>query len=142
VNGKARGVNGHALVFAPSPAHAPPALGYAADFEALKHAYPRRSGSQRWADAKTLFVENLSAGVSAADMLKGAARYAAYCDAEGITGTSKVQQARTFLGPNQGWRDAWTPTPRKLTASEQWLADQAAKDAAKAAAAEANDAQH
>ena len=76
-------------------------------------------------------------------ILAGVTRYAAYCHAEGILGTCTVQQAKTFLGENHCFLEDWTPTPPKLTGSQKWLAEQTAKDEAKAKAAkEAGDAQH
>lgn len=46
-------------------------------------------------------------GASAADIVEGVKRYAAYCQAKGIVGTSYVKQAATFFGPDEHWSLPW-----------------------------------
>lgn len=92
--------------------------------------YPPRVGDQRWAGARAYFTKNLQAGIPAEQMIDGAKRYAAYCEAEGITGSKYVQSAATFLGTNQGFLEAWKPStkPKHETPGERW-AREGAKDA-------------
>jgi hypothetical protein len=102
----------------------------------FREIYPSRAGSQRWADALGNYSDNLKAGYTPQQMLDGAIRYARYCQVELILGTAKVQAASTFLGPNQGYLEAWKPSekPKRETASERWLRnqqEQEAKDAAR-----------
>ena len=51
------------------------------------------------AKAECLWLENITAGVSASDMLAGVKRYAALCKAEGKLGTRFVMKASNWLDP-------------------------------------------
>ena len=42
-------------------------------------------------------------------MTAGVERYAAHCEAAGKVGSEHVQQAKTFLGPDLNFTQAWMP---------------------------------
>jgi len=104
----------------------------------FKLAYPRRSGDQGWVKAKRAANARIGEGHTTEDFIAGAKRYAAFCEATGKTGTEYVKQACTFLGPDKPFLNDWKPPPtkaearqdRNISASQQWLAEQEAKDAA------------
>ncbi len=77
-------------------------------FERLRSLYPRRQGSQRWADALAHYRARLREGVNRQEIEDGVIRYAKYCQICELTGTVKVQQAATFLGTNRGYAEAWS----------------------------------
>ena len=104
----------------------------------FKLAYPHRAGDQGWRKAQRAAHARISEGHTAAEIMDGAKRYSAFCEASGKSGTEFVKQACTFLGPDKPFLLPWTPPPNKaevrqarnISASEQWLAEQEAKDAA------------
>lgn len=77
------------------------------EFAEFWAAYPKREGGNSKAAAMKAWNARTRAGVSAADMLAGVQRYAAYCAAKGMTGTQYVKQASTFLGPDEHWAAEW-----------------------------------
>ena len=99
----------------------------------LRSLYPARSGSQRWADAEKHYRANLRDGHSAKQMLDGVVRYARYCKAEEILGQPTVQTAATFLGPNRGFTEPWTPSsiPKHESPGERWARKQQEAEDAK-----------
>lgn len=90
-------------------------------FAAFRAAYPKRAGSQRWAEALERYTANIAAGHTEQVMLEGATRYAAFCEAEQITGTAQVQQAKTFLGDNLDFLEAWTASPKPEDPITRWV---------------------
>ncbi len=80
----------------PNPPHTPPG---GSEWEAFAEGYPERSGGHDWAKAESLWKDNISAGVSASDMLAGMKRYAALMKAEGKVGTRFVKMASNWLDP-------------------------------------------
>lgn len=83
-------------------------------FETFWIAYPKRSGGNPRAKALTRWRSNVKRGVESAEMESGAARYAEYCFATKKTGTEYVQQAQTFLGQNEGWKEPWDIPPPEV----------------------------
>lgn len=79
------------------------------DFDEIKKAYPKRGGGQRWQDAERFYHSRIQEGVTHKEILDGVYRYARFCDQTGKTGSEFVQQAATFFGRNQGYREPWTP---------------------------------
>ncbi len=74
----------------------------------FREAYPKRSGEEGWADAERLWEANLTAGVSASDMLAGAKRYALWCEATGKSGTQYVKGASNWLDPSkERWEEPY-----------------------------------
>lgn len=104
----------------------------------FKLAYPNRAGDQGWREAQRAAHARISAGHTTDDLIAGAKRYAEYCEATGNTGTQYVKQAASFLGPENHFLLPWAPPPSKsqlkqdksLTASQIWLQQQEAEDAA------------
>ena len=81
------------------------------DWKAFKNTYPQRSGEQGWVAAEQLWKENIAAGVVASDMLAGAMRYAAWCNAEGKAGTHYVLMPANWLHPaKRRWQELWPIT--------------------------------
>src|ERR1039458_1776072 len=77
------------------------------ELEQLREAYPKRAGDQRWTKARSAIDARLRAGDTFDAMLAGVQRYAAFCTAEGMTGTKFVKQAATFFGPERGFAEPW-----------------------------------
>lgn len=76
--------------------------------ERVKAIYPKREGSQRWADAKKSIRARLIEGSTAEELIGGVTRYSAFCAAKKILSTDKVQQAATFFGTNRSYLESWT----------------------------------
>lgn len=79
-----------------------------AEFESLKALYPRRSGDQRWYDARQAINARLREGHTWEQILDGVRRYAAWCRATGKIDTETVRQAATFVGKGKGFLEPWT----------------------------------
>jgi hypothetical protein len=58
------------------------------------------------------------AGATAAEILEGVRRYAAYCEATDKIGTEFVKQLRTFLGKSRYYLEPWN-LPRAAGANSQ-----------------------
>lgn len=86
----------------------PAKVEYNASFLAAWAAYPRRDGSNPKKDAFQAWTARRKEGASPADMLSGARRYAAWCEANGNVGTGYVMQAVRFFGPNCHFMEPWT----------------------------------
>jgi hypothetical protein len=71
------------------------------EFSELKLIFPKRAGSQPWANALKAIDARLREGHSWAEILDGARRYAAYIHATGKERTEHVLQAATFCGPSK-----------------------------------------
>jgi hypothetical protein len=80
-------------------------------------AYPKRSGTNSRKEAEAKFNRIVARGVDPNILIAGAARYAAYCDAEGKTQTQFVQQTTTWLNA-EGWNDDLHPS-RPSTAHQK-----------------------
>jgi uncharacterized protein YdaU (DUF1376 family) len=95
----------------------------------VQNEYPKRAGGQRWGEAKSAYAKHCAAGISHDEILAGVRRYAAFIRAKGDEGTQYVQQAATFLGRNEGWRELWNPPLTKgevrqksnIDAAHEWL---------------------
>lgn len=104
--------------------------GHAADFEAIRHAMPRRLGSHRWDEAAREYVARLAEGVRHEEILAGVVRYAAHVRSAGKENTIYVQQAKTFLGPAREFLEPWPPVrtaaetqqDANIEAASSWLA--------------------
>jgi hypothetical protein len=96
------------------PAHTP-----SQDFEIFWQAYPKRSGSNPKKPALKCWQARLKEkGVTAADLIGSAKAYAGYCQATDKLGTEYVMQAKTFLGPNDCWRQDWKPPGAEVNGKE------------------------
>jgi hypothetical protein len=87
----------------------------------FKLAYPDRAGDQNWRGAIRASRVRLAEGHSPEELIAGARRYAAFCEATGKVGTEYVKQAATFLGPGKPFLLPWHPPPKVETASERIL---------------------
>lgn len=82
-------------------------------FALLKSIYPKRSGDQKWREARMAINARLSEGHTWAEILDGAHRYADWCRITGKVGTETVKQAATFCGPGKPFLEDFTPPPTK-----------------------------
>jgi hypothetical protein len=78
------------------------------EFEKFWGQHPKRNGSNPKPKAVKAWLARIRDGTSPAEMISGAMRYAAYCDAKRITGTEYVMQAATFLGPDLHFTNDWS----------------------------------
>lgn len=79
----------------------------ALEFEEIRKAFPRRAGSQRWADALGAYRARKREGCTFEEVMAGVRRYADFVEAQGNAGTAFVQQAATFFGTNRGFQEEW-----------------------------------
>lgn len=79
---------------------------YPPDFDAAWVAYPARSGGNPKKAAYRGYAARRKAGVSAADLLAGTERYAAFVVASG-TDPRFVKQAATFFGADEWYAEPW-----------------------------------
>lgn len=99
----------------------------------FKLAYPPRAGDNRWRSAMKAARARFAEGHTTQEFIAGAKRYAAFCLATGDAGTQFVKSAATFLGPDKGFLEPWTPPATKsqaqqdknISAAQQWLANRA-----------------
>jgi hypothetical protein len=84
---------------------------YPPEFETVWAIYPKRTGGNPKKEAHTAWRARLRAGVPVEVLHRGAAAYAAFCDAEGKTGTQFVMQAATFFGPGERYLETWAASP-------------------------------
>lgn len=89
---------------APKPAK-PKRDDYPADFMAAWDAYPPRAGSNKRTALKA-WAARIKAGATAADILAGVERYAAYVLAE-RTEERFIKQPATFFGPDEHFALPW-----------------------------------
>ncbi len=89
----------------------------ALNFEQFKKAYPKRSGAQPWSRARKAISARFreSDDLGWTDLIAGAVRYAAYCEATAKTGTEYVMQAATFCGPDKPFTQSWSIPVRALS---------------------------
>lgn len=73
----------------------------------FKLAYPNRAGDQGWRKALKAANARIAEGHGLEELLEGARRYGAFCDATEKTGTEFVKQAATFLGPDKPFLLPW-----------------------------------
>jgi hypothetical protein len=78
---------------------------YPPPFERAWSLYPRRDGSNPKTGAYKAFRARVKSGDDPAALTTAAEHYAQHCRARQIEGTSYVQQAATFWGPSEPWRE-------------------------------------
>lgn len=86
-----------------------------AEFELAWQAYPKRPGASKAGSLKAWRARR-KAGATAAEMLAGAQRYAAFCAAS-ATEPRFIKQPATFFGPDEHFRSDWTFTPPAFRAT-------------------------
>lgn len=77
------------------------------EFDEAWRLYPKRDGGNSKADAVKAWNSRIKSGASAAEMLAGVKRYAAYCKDKNLIGTRFVKQASTFFGPGAHYAEPW-----------------------------------
>ena len=82
---------------------------YPAPFERAWASYPAREGPNPKVGAYKAFRARVASGVDPEDMVKAADHYAADCRQRDVNGTSFVQQAATFYGAKEPWREFVEP---------------------------------
>ena len=82
---------------------------YTPEFEKAWGLYPTRSGGNPKRRAFKAWCARIQEGRTAEQLIDGVRRYAAYCKAQGKTGTEYVKQAATFFGPDEEFNEAWKP---------------------------------
>jgi hypothetical protein len=99
---------------------------YPPTFDALWTVYPKRTGGNSKKESYSAWRARLRAGVPAEVLHAGVERYAAFCDAEGKTGTQFVMQGKTFFGPADHYLEPWTPgtkgKPETIRVVDGWFA--------------------
>ncbi|MBI4528142.1 MAG: replication protein [Deltaproteobacteria bacterium] len=78
-----------------------------AAFETAWKLYPKRAGGNSKENAHAKFNARLRAGIDPAELIAGVERYASYVRATGKENTVYVQQAKTFFGPGEHWKELW-----------------------------------
>ncbi|TDT01661.1 helix-turn-helix domain-containing protein [Erwinia rhapontici] len=93
---------------------------YSPEFESAWQAYPKRAGANNKSAAGKAWAARIKSGVSAAAMLAGVQRYAAFVIATGKSGTEYVKQAATFFGPDHHFDEPWDvpAAPQRQTSSQ------------------------
>ena len=89
---------------------------YSAEFLEVWEQYPKRAGANPKTAAFHGWKARIAEGFSASEILAGVERYAAFVRLTGKAGTEFVMQAKTFLGPDHHFLDAFDP-PRSPDAS-------------------------
>ncbi|MBM7455199.1 DNA-binding PadR family transcriptional regulator [Oceanisphaera litoralis] len=84
-----------------------PARVEADPFDELWPCYPKREGSNPKNRARQNFNARLKEGHTVEVMAQGLARYAAFCQAKGQTGTGFVMQAQRFFGTALEFLNDW-----------------------------------
>jgi hypothetical protein len=77
------------------------------DFAEFWQQYPKRHGTDSKAAAYRCWAARIRDGCGPGTMILGAQRYAAHCDAKGITGTEYVMQAARFIGRDRHFENDW-----------------------------------
>jgi hypothetical protein len=93
-----------------------------AGFEIVWKTLPKRAGNNPKRKAESAYKARLAEKHTPVEMIDGAARYARYVRAAGKEGTEYVLQARTFLGPDKQFLQAWE-LPSAV--NEWWKSDEA-----------------
>ena len=83
---------------------------YPPEFEDIWSAYPSRAGSNPKVGAYRAVRARIASGDDPEQLQRAATHYAQHCRAEQKDGSQFVQQARTFFGPQETWRDYLDPS--------------------------------
>lgn len=82
---------------------------YPEAFERVWAVYPKRAGGNPKRSGFKAWTARLKGGASPDDMLAGVERYGRFCQATGKINTEYVMQAATFFGPDEPFREDWSP---------------------------------
>lgn len=80
---------------------------YPEDFEFAWCIYPKRAGGNSKTEAFKAWNARIRDGTTAAELIAGVKRYAAFCEATSKTGTEYIKQAATFFGPGKHYAETW-----------------------------------
>lgn len=84
---------------------------YPTEFEVWWEVYPERRGSNSKIGAYRKWRSTVLDGVRPDRLYEAALKYRSHLESEGQVGTPYVKQAKTFLGPDEHWRQAWDDQP-------------------------------
>lgn len=94
---------------------------YPEPFEELWEVYPERRGNSNKGGAYRKWRANLQKGISHADMLEGVLSYREFLRQEGKIGSKFVKMAKTFLGPEEHFREDWLDQPEQLDDADRQI---------------------
>lgn len=86
-------------------------LVYPREYEVFWQAYPDRRGSNSKKGGYRKWRQTVLDGVRPDRLYEAVLNYRSYLESEGKVGTPYVKQAKTFLGPDEHWRQAWDDQP-------------------------------
>ncbi len=92
--------------------------GYSQEFEEFWSAYPKREGGNPKKGGHKAWNARLRSGVKATDLILAAKRYAEQMRTNSQYGTKFVQQAATFLGPDEHWLEVLNSNIHQFPAKE------------------------
>ena len=95
---------------------------YPPPFERAWSEYPSRDGSNPKTGAYKAFRARVKDGDDPEELIRSATHYRQDCDRREQTGTPYVQQASTFWGPSEPWREFIQPVSRNGNSSGHWAA--------------------
>ena len=95
---------------------------YPPPFEKAWSEYPSRDGSNPKTGGYKAFRARVKSGDDPEDLIRSATHYRQDCDRREQTGTPYVQQASTFWGPSEPWREFIQPVSRNGNSSGHWAA--------------------
>ena len=84
----------------------------------FQSVYPKRNGSQRWPKARLRFDALVRRGVDPGVLVGKAQAYAIWCVHNDKIGTELVQQAASFLGEKEGWKEDWAALIQKNSSED------------------------
>lgn len=102
---------------------------YPPEFEWIWKNKPEREGGNPKKGAYHACNASIKRGATWRELAEGMRRYKAYCIQKGTIGTDKVQQMKTFFGPDEHFKEEWTvnhaanqraATQPKLSPAEQY----------------------
>jgi hypothetical protein len=94
---------------------------YPEPFERAWAAYPSRDGSNPKVGAYSAFRSRVASGAVPDQLVIAAEHYCQHCQSREIEGTSFVQQASTFWGPSEPWREFVQAPVAKRANGAKWV---------------------
>lgn len=77
-------------------------------FATVRLTYPKRGGRMDWLTAEHHWRQRIDEGVSAAEMLDGVTRYAAFVEGGGVSGPQYILGPEKFFQAREAmWRETW-----------------------------------
>jgi hypothetical protein len=94
---------------------------YPEAFERAWAEYPSRDGSNPKVGAYSAFRSRVATGAVPDQLVIAAEHYRRHCQSRDIEGTSFVQQAATFWGPSEPWREFVQAPVAKRANGAKWV---------------------